>query len=176
MPTDGKTYLLASKDGSLGIVRGSNEKLSSDEQSSVKAEYGWVGARNPVRQALLDVALKPGAELPKSAELAQLLLGQIPGCDMGQTEVTATLEKLESGSRKKALLKLTAKTRIVSNKTNFDLELSGTAAVDVSTGWVIAADLAGNAVAKGSIKHPKQGEMEVSGKSKVTLTRSSEFR
>lgn len=176
MPTDGKTYLLTSKGGGLTIVRGSNEKLSSDEQSSVKAEYGWVGARNPIRQALLDIELKPGAELPKSGDLAQLLLGQIPGCDMSQTEVVATLDKLESGARKKALLKLTAKTRIVSNKTSFDLELSGTASVDVSTGWVLGAELSGNAIAKGSIKHPKQGEMEVSGKSKVTLSRSSEFR
>jgi hypothetical protein len=176
MPTDGKTYLLASKGGNLTIVRGSNEKLSGDEQASVKAEYGWVGNRNPVRKALLDIELKPGAELPKSAELTQLLLGQIPGCDMAQTDVVATLDKIDGGSRKKATLNLTAKTRIVSNKTSFELELKGSAAVDVETGWVLGADLSGTAVAKGSIKHPKQGEMEVSGKSKVTLVRSSEFR
>ena len=176
MPTDGKTYLLTYKDGALGIVRGSNEKLSSDEQQAVKAEYGWVGARSPLRTALLDSGLKSGAELPKTAELAQILLGEIPGASAGQTEVTATLDKVESGPRKKAILKLSAKTEVKSNKTTFELELKGTASVDVTTGWVLGADLAGTVSAKGSVKHPKQGELEVSGKGKVTLTRSSEFR
>jgi hypothetical protein len=176
VPTDGKTYLLAAKGGELTLTRGANEKVSSEEQRAIKAEYGWVGARNPLRQALLDIKLEAGAELPKSKEVSRLLLGAIPGADGDAVEATATLEKIEGGSRKKAVLKVNAKLRIVSNKTVFDLDLNGTANVDVVTGWVLAAELAGTANASGSLKHPKQGEMEVSGKSKVTLSRSSEFR
>jgi hypothetical protein len=176
VPTDGKTYLLASKSGEVTLTRGANEKVSSDEQRAVKAEYGWVGEQNPVRKALLDAKLEAGAELPKSAEMSRLLLGAIPGVDGESVETTATLEKVEGAARKKAVLKVKAKLRLVSNKTAFDLELNGTANVDVLTGWVLGAELAGTANASGTLKHPKQGEMEVSGKSKVTLSRSSEFR
>jgi hypothetical protein len=176
MPTDGKTYLLSNKNGNVGIVRGANEKLSVDEQNSVKSEYGWVGSRSPLRQALLDVKLQPGAELPKNAQIARIILGQIPGCDTEKYDVTAVVDKLESGTRKKVLLKVSAKSRVVSNKTSFDLDMTGTAAVDVVTGWVLAADLSGTTTAKGSVKHAKQGELEVSGKGKVSLSRSSEFR
>jgi hypothetical protein len=177
MPTDGKTYLLAKEGANLKITRGANEHVSGgEEQRAVKAEYGWVGERSPLRQALLDAKLEPGSNLGKSQELAQLILGEIPGADSGQSELSATLEKVDSGARKKAQLKIEAKTKITSGKTTFAVELNGTAAVDVATGWVIAADLTGTTSATGSVKHPKQGELEVSGKGKVTLTRKGEFK
>lgn len=177
MPTDGKTYLLSSDGSSLKIVRGNDTLSAGDEQRAVKAEYGWVGERSPLRKALLDSKLESGANLGKSAELAQLILGEIPGADSSQSELSATLDKVEgSGARKKALLKVEAKTKVTSAKTAFAIELAGTAAVDVATGWVIGADLAGTAQATGSVKHPKQGELEVSGKGKVTLTRKGEFK
>lgn len=178
MPTDGKTYLLV-KDGSgLKITRGSNEHVDGgEEQRAVKAEYGWVGERSPLRQALLDSKLESGASLGKGQELAQLILGEIPGADSSQTELSATLDKVEgSGARKKALLKVEAKTKIISNKTAFSLEMSGTAAVDVATGWVVAADLSGTTQSSGTLKVAKHGELEVSGKGKVTLTRKGEFK
>ncbi|HEY5961267.1 MAG TPA: hypothetical protein VIV60_32140, partial [Polyangiaceae bacterium] len=143
---------------------------------AIKAEYGWVGERSPLREALLAVKLEPGSSLGKSQALAQAILGAIPGADAGQTELSATLEKVEGGARKKALLKVEATTKIVSAKTAFAIELSGTASVDVVTGWVLAADLTGTSQATGSVKHPKQGELEVSGKGKVSLTRKGEFR
>ncbi|MGC4069796.1 MAG: hypothetical protein QM784_35090 [Polyangiaceae bacterium] len=123
VPTDGKTYLLASKGGDVTLTRGANEKVSSEEQHAVKAEYGWVGSRNPLRQALLDAKLQTGTELPKSKEISRLLLGAIPGVDSDAVETTASLEKVEGGNRKKAVLKVNAKLRIVSNKTVFDLRL-----------------------------------------------------
>lgn len=176
MPTDGKTYLLSQKDGSLVLFRGANEKLSPEEQKSVKAEYGWVGERSPLRKALLDSELKVGTTLSKSAELAQILLGEIPGADSSVTEVSATIDKLETASRKRAVLTVAAKTRVVSNKTLLDLELKGPVTVDVSTGWVLSAELAGTVAASGTVQHPKKkAPVEVSGKGKVTLTRSSEF-
>jgi hypothetical protein len=175
-PTNGKSYLLSHKDGNLTIVKGAGEKPSADEQRVVKLEYGYVGARSPLRQALVEANFQSGAELPKNDTIAQLIIGELPGSDPSKTEVTAVIDKVEGGARKKAILKVTAKTRIVSNKTFFDLEITGTTTVDVTTGWVLAGDLAGTAKAAGTLKHPKQGEMEVSGKSKITLTRSSEFR
>lgn len=177
MPTDGKTYLLSRDGSSLKIVRGSDTLSSGDEQRAVKTEYGWVGARSPLRQALLDSKLEPGATVGSSHELAQLILGEIPGADSSQSELSASIERLEgSGARKKALLKVEAKTKITSAKTSFTIEFAGTAAVDLATGWVVGADLAGTAQASGSVKHPKQGELEVSGKGKVTLTRKGEFK
>jgi hypothetical protein len=177
MPTDGKTYLLSSDGSNLKIVRGSETLSSGDEQRAVKAEYGWVGARSPLRQALLDSKLAAGASLSDGHGLAQLILGEIPGADSSQSELSATLDKVEgSGARKKAILKVAAKTKVTSAKTSFAIELNGTAAVDVATGWVVGADLSGTAQATGSVKHPKQGELEVNGKGKVTLTRKGEFK
>lgn len=176
VPTDGKTYLISNDGPSLKIMRGSDVVSSGDEQRAVKSEYGWVGGRSPLRQALLDAKLEPGASLGSGQELAQQILGEIPGADAGQNSVSATLDKVEGGSRKKALLKVEAKTKIVSQKTSFAIELNGTATVDVATGWVLGADLSGTAQATGSIKHPKQGELEVSGKGKVTLTRKGDFK
>jgi hypothetical protein len=177
MPTDGKTYLLANNGSHLTITRGASDHVSAgEEQRTIKAEYGWVGERSPLRQALLASKLEPGSNLGKSQELAQLILGEIPGADSSQSELSATLDKVEGGARKKALLKIEAKAKVTSNKTFFALELNGTAAVDVATGWVVAADLAGTTQATGSVKHPKKGELEVTGKGKVTLTRKGEFK
>jgi hypothetical protein len=177
MPTDGKTYLLSNDGSNLKIVRGSDTLSGGEEQRAVKAEYGWVGARSPLRQALLDSNLESGAKIGDGRDLAQQILGEIPGADSSQSEVSASVDKIEgSGARKKALLKIEARTKITSAKTSFAIEFSGTAAVDVATGWVVDADLAGTAQASGSVKHPKQGELEVSGKGKVTLTRKGEFR
>lgn len=178
VPTDGKTYLVSKSDSGLRIVRGANEHVSGgDEQRAVKAEYGWVGERSPLRQALVDAKLEPGSSLGKSQELAQLILGEIPGADSSQSELSATLEKVEgSGARKKAILRVDAKAKITSNKTSFALDLNGTATVDVATGWVVGADLAGTTQATGTTKVAKHGELEVSGKGKVTLTRKGEFK
>jgi hypothetical protein len=178
MPTDGKTYLLSKDNSSLKIVRGANEQVTDgDEQRSVKVEYGWVGEHSPLRQALLDSKLEPGSSLGKSQELAQLILGEIPGADSSQSHLSATLDKVEGGSRKKALLKIEAKAKVVSNKAAFALELNGTATVDVATGWVIGADLGGTVQASGSIKHPKKkADLEISGQGKVKLTRKGEFK
>lgn len=176
VPTDGKTYLLSSDGSSLKIMRGSDFVNSGEEQRAVKSEYGWVGSRSPLRQALLDGKLEAGASLGSGQELAQQILGEIPGADASQNELSAVLEKVDGSSRKKATLKVEAKTKIISKKTSFAIELSGTASVDVATGWVIGADLAGTAQATGSIKHPKQGELEVNGKGKVTLTRKGDFK
>jgi hypothetical protein len=176
MPTDGKTYLLASDGSNLKITRGTSDHVTGEEERAVKAEYGWVGDRSPLREALVASKLEPGTNLGKSQALAQAILGAIPGADANQTELTATLEKVEGGAKKKALLKVEATTKIVSAKTTFAIELTGTAAVDVTSGWVVAADLSGTSQATGSVKHPKQGELEVSGKGKVKLTRKGEFR
>lgn len=178
MPMDGKTYLLAFDGSALKITRGSSDHVNGgEEQRAIKAEYGWVGERSPLRQALVAAKQEPGSSLGRGQELAQLILGEIPGADSAQSDLTATLEKFEgSGARKKALLKIEAKAKIVSNKTSFAIDLNGTAAIDVATGWIVAADLSGTTQAAGSIKHPKQGELEVSGKGKVTLTRKGEFR
>jgi hypothetical protein len=177
MPTDGKTYLLAKDGSALKIVRGANDHVTGgEEQRTIKAEYGWVGEHSPLRQALLDSKLEPGSNLGKSQELAQLILGEIPGADSSQSELSATLDKVEGGSRKKAVLKIAAKAKVVSDKTAFALELNGTATVDVATGWVIGADLGGAAQASGSIKHPKKGELDVNGKGKVKLTRKGDFK
>lgn len=178
VPTDGKTYLLSRDGSSLKITRGASDHVDSgEEQRAIKAEYGWVGERSPLRQALVDSKLEPGSSLGKSQELAQLILGEIPGADSSQSELSATIDKVEgSGARKKALLKIEAKAKVTSNKTSFALELNGTAAIDLATGWVVAADLAGTTQATGSIKVAKQGELEVSGKGKVTLTRKGEFK
>lgn len=177
MPMDGKTYLLAFDGSALKITRGASDHVrGGDEERAIKAEYGWIGERSPLRQALVAAKLEPGSSLGRGPEMAQLILGEIPGADASQSDLTATLEKIENGSRKKALLKIEAKTKIVSNKTSFALELNGTAAVDVATGWVVAADLSGTTQATGTIKVAKQGELEVSGKGKVTLTRKGEFK
>lgn len=177
MPTDGKTYLLSSDGSNLKIVRGSDTLSGGEERRAVDAEYGWVGARSPLRQALLDSKLEPGAKIGDGQALARLVLGEIPGADSSQSELSASLDKIEgTGARKKALLKVEAKTKITSAKTSFAIALTGTAAVDVATGWVVGADLAGTAQATGSVKHAKQGELEVSGKGKVTLTRKGEFK
>jgi hypothetical protein len=176
-PTNGKTYLLVSDGSNLKITRGADDHAAtSDEQRAVKAEYGWVGGRSPLRQALLASKLAPGSDLGKSQELAQLILGEIPGADASQTEVSATVDKVESGARKKAILKIDAKAKVTSQKAVFALDLHGTAAVDIATGWVVAVDLAGTSQTTGTIKHPKQGELDLNGKGKVTLTRKGEFR
>jgi hypothetical protein len=178
MPMDGKTYMLQNDGSGLKITRGSSDHVEGgDEQRAIKAEYGWVGERSPLRQALADSKLEAGANLGKSEELAQLILGAIPGADSTDSELSATIDKVEgSGARKKAILKIEVKATIKSNKTSFALELNGTAAVDVATGWVVAADLSGTTSSSGSITVKKQGELEVSGKGKVTLTRKGEFK
>ena len=178
MPMDGKTYLLAGDGSSLKITRGSSDHVEGgEEQRAIKAEYGWVGSRSPLRQALVDSKLESAANLGKSQELAQLILGEIPGADSSQSELSATLDKVEgSGARRKAVLKVEARAKIVSNKTSFALDLKGTAAVDIATGWVVAADLYGTTLSTGTIKVAKQGELEVTGKGKVTLTRKGEFK
>jgi hypothetical protein len=175
-PTNGKTYLLSDKGGSIDIIRGNNEKTSADEQAAIKFEYGWVGTVSPLRLALLDANLKIGTELPKSAVLTQILLGSLPGIDPGQTEVTAVIDKVDSGAKKKVTLKTTAKTRIVSNKTFLDLELSGNTSVDLNTGWVLGSELSGTIKGGGTRTVKKHGELDVAGKGKVTYSRSSEFK
>ncbi|MGE5788757.1 MAG: hypothetical protein ACM3ZE_29470, partial [Myxococcales bacterium] len=131
VPTDGKTYLRTSDSSGLKIMRGSDFVNSGEEQRAVKSEYGWVGSRSPLRQALLDAKLEAGASLGSGQELAQQILGEIPGADPSQNELSAVLEKVEGSSRKKATIKVEAKTKITSKKTSFAIELNGTASIDV---------------------------------------------
>ncbi len=175
VPTDGKTYLATAAAGKLTFSRGQDEKLSSDEQRAVEAEYGWVGGKSPLRAALLD-AKTPGASLPRSVALTRALLGELPGVDATKAKVEATIKEQKSGPRPTVLLEVHATTRIVSLKTTFELDLTGPLEVDLATGWVRSANLTGTVVASGEIENAKKGTLVVSGKGKVKVTRSAEFR
>ncbi len=176
VPTQGKTYRIKSSGGQTSVLSESGESVTSEEQRAVEADYAWVGATTPLREALLATDLKPGADLSTNSDIARAILGELPGVDASSTSVQAKLRSVSSGPTPKANLTVDAKLQLRSDKTLFELTVTGPVTVDVNTGWVETAQLSGTAKATGELVHKKRGPLEVEGSGKIEIGRTAKLR
>lgn len=168
--TAGKSFVI-SPDGA--VTSGAGKKVSAEQKAAVLAEYGWVGEPSPLAELLR--GMKQGASVEADADARRMLVGVLPGLNHDQTEVTLTLQKIESGKRASATLDVALKAEIAAADMKFTLELGGPAVVDVATGWVMSLELGGKVKANGTVKH-KKGRLDARGKGSAEIRRSAEMR
>ncbi len=168
--TAGKTYVVESG-GSVKLAGGKD--APEKERAAVLAEYGWVGQPSPLLTMLADLSVGGSAKPPADARRA--LVGEVPGIDHEQSDLSVTLTGIEGSGRKRAKLDLELTSELDGGDVDFTLDLAGPAVVDVRTGWVESLSLSGKLSAKGTVTHKKK-PMEAKGKGSAKIERKAEFR
>jgi hypothetical protein len=166
--TAGHTYVIKSEGGEPTISREDGEDPSGDERDALMSEYSWVGGMPPLSKWLRGGALPAGKTVEGGSEEARALVGVLSGVDYAGAKVTAASKGKQGDDLS---LDVTAKLRLTSGETFFDLDLKGPASVDTRTGWVKSLELSGPVKASGKVKHKKKGMLDVTGKGTARIER-----
>jgi hypothetical protein len=164
--TAGHTYAIGP--GGHTIEREDGKALTGDERDALMSEYDWVGGAPPLMKWLEGGAAKEGATLEGGSAEARALVGVLSGVDYSNAKVSVTPKKKHGDSLP---LDVTAALRLTSRDTHFDLDLKGTATVDLKTGWVTQLELAGPVKPSGHVKL-KKDVLEVHGRGTAKISRS----
>jgi len=160
--------------GEVGVSR-LKGTATSEENTAVALEYGWVGGPSPLKRALLQTGLTKGATVESSTALALALYGTIPGVDARESTAKLTLKSIDTSGSTTAVFEVAGSIKIKSKQTLFDVELTGTTTIDGATGWPLSIELTGIVRPSGQITHPKKGPLTVSGKGKLVITQTAEL-
>jgi hypothetical protein len=171
--TQGKSYILMPGDASPDIKTAQGASVSDAEQNALDFEYGYVGGPSPLR--LLVASGKPRSTLQPGVAARRALIGDAPGIDESQAQVTATFKGIATTARKVAQLDCTVKAELTSGDMTFDLDLKGPAEIDLATGWVASLDLEGTVHAHGKEKIKKQ-MLDAAGHGTAKITRHAVFQ
>lgn len=171
--TQGKSYILTANSGSPNVKNAQGASVSPAEQNALDFEYGYVGGPSPLRS--LVASGKPGSTLQPGVAARRALIGDAPGIDESQSQITATFKGITTTPRKVAQLDCTVKAELKSGEMNFDLDLKGPAEIDLATGWVTSLELTGTVHAHGKEKIKKH-LLDAAGHGTAKLTRHAEFQ
>lgn len=172
LPTQNNGYTVEGDGSSITILQDGKNPTGATEREVIEAEYGFVGRPHPL---LVAVARSKGGEPQRLDEAGRVaLLGHNP--EITLEEVTVEFGSADTFEGRATLaVEVTVKGSLPDGSLSYSFDLTGTAQIDATTGWITRLELAGNLIPKGTLR-AKGRELKAGGKGKIEMNRSTEIQ
>ncbi len=171
LPTQNNGYTVTGQGGTPEVLQNGKNPVGEEESTVVLAEYGYVGGPHPLLLAIERSKDGEAQALDAAGQIA--LLGYNPEITVDKAEVSFGSAG-EVGGRSSLSVEVVVEGSLPDGPLRYAFDLTGTAQVDATTGWVTELALAGQLVPTGKMTM-KGRELKASGKGKIEMKRTASF-
>ncbi|MBN2192852.1 MAG: hypothetical protein JW751_08540 [Polyangiaceae bacterium] len=172
LPTENNGYTVEGTGSTPKVLQNGKNPAPDAEAKVVAVEYGYVGSPHPLLASI--ARSRDGGAQDLDAEGQAALLGYNPEIKIAQAQVTFDADE-EVNGRSSVAVAVSLKGSLPDGTLNYEFDLTGSAHVDATTGWITDLSLQGQLVPTGKVK-VKNRELTASGKGKISMKRTSTIK